>query len=223
MKILLVDDHVLFREGMRYVLQQLNDGVSEIFEAGSFPDGLKIAGEHPELDLALLDLHMPGSEGPLSIKSFHHSYPHIPIVVVSGEESYEIMEKAMDYGAMGFVGKNSAVPVMLNALNLVLSGGIYIPPQLLQKQGGVTGRQTGFAERDNFRADDYSLTARQMEVLAHLACGLSNREIADKMGLAEGTVKVHIAALYQILRVNNRIEAVRMAERLKLIGSAANG
>ncbi|MDO8465628.1 MAG: response regulator transcription factor [Gallionella sp.] len=223
MKILLVDDHVLFREGMRYVLQQLHGGVSEIFEAGNFSDGFKLAGEHPELDLALLDLHMPGSEGPLSIKSFHRIYPHIPIVVVSGEESYEVMENAMDYGAMGFVCKNSAVPVMLNALNLVLSGGIYIPPQLLQKQGGITEKKAVAADSVNFRTNEYSLTTRQMEALKHLADGLSNREIAEKMGLAEGTVKVHIATLYQILRVNNRIEAVRMAEKHKLIVGTAHG
>ncbi|MDD2914307.1 MAG: response regulator transcription factor [Gallionella sp.] len=215
MRILLVDDHVLFREGMRYVLQQLQGGVSEILEAGNFSDGLNLASKHPELDLALLDLNMPGSDGLASIKFFHHCHPHIPIVVVSGEESYDIMEKVMNFGAMGFVGKNSAVPMMLEALNLVLAGGIYIPPQLLQKSTVATPRKTSQSE--------IQLTTRQMEALTHLALGLSNKEIADKMNLAEGTVKVHIATLYQILRVSNRIEAVRAAEKLQLIGSAANG
>ena len=223
MKILLVDDHILFREGMRYVLQQLHGGVSEIFEAGDFSDALKIAGQHPELDLALLDLNMPGSEGPLSIKLFHHTYPHIPIVVVSGEDNYGVMKKAMDYGAMGFVCKNSPVPVMLEALNLVLAGDIYIPPQLLQKHGEATGKKSDPAEPHNSRANEFNLTTRQMQALGHIASGLSNREIAEKMCLAEGTVKVHIATLYQVLRVCNRIEAVRMAEKLGLIGSAANG
>jgi DNA-binding NarL/FixJ family response regulator len=162
---------------------------------------------------------MPGSEGPLSIKHFHRSHPHIPIVVVSGEEDYAVMEKAMNHGAMGFVGKNSAVPVMLDALNLVLSGGIYIPPRLLQKQDG--GAE--LTEKSNLHTGECSLTARQTQALTHLATGLSNKEIAEKMSLAEGTVKVHIATLYQILRVNNRIEAVRMAEKLKLIGGTAHG
>lgn len=223
MKILLVDDHVLFREGMRYVLQQLHGGVSEIFEAGDFPDAMQIAGQHPELDLALLDLNMPGSEGPLSIKLFHHAYPHIPIVVVSGEDNYGIMKKTMDYGAMGFVGKHSAVPVMLEALNQVLAGDIYIPPQLLQKHVESTEEKPGHAAQPNLHAHKHGLTARQMQALTHMASGLSNREIAEKMCLAEGTVKVHIATLYQILRVNNRIEAVRLAEKLQLIGSAAHG
>ena len=223
MKILLVDDHALFREGMRYVLQQLNGGVSSILEAGNFSEGLKLAEAHPELDLALLDLNMPGSEGPLSIKHFHRCCPHIPIVVVSGEESYAVMEKAMNCGAMGFVGKNSAVPVMLDALNLVLSGGIYIPPQLLHKHGALSENKTSTAEQGNLHTGEYNLTARQMQALMHLASGLSNREIAEKMCLAEGTVKVHIATLYQILRVNNRIEAVRMAEKLKLIDGTVHG
>jgi DNA-binding NarL/FixJ family response regulator len=108
-------------------------------------------------------------------------------------------------------------------LNLVLSGGIYIPPQLLQKQQNSNGKKAATGRHNNLHADEYNLTTRQKQALKHLAEGLSNREIAEKMGLAEGTVKVHIATLYQILNVNNRIEAVRMAEKLKLIGSPVHG
>ncbi len=122
MKILLVDDHTLFREGMRYVLQHLDEQVTEILEAGNLRDGMEIAAQHPDLDLALLDLNMPGSEGSASIRLFHRSYPHIPVVVVSGEEGRGHMEKVMSYGALGFIHKNSTAPVMLGALNLVLSG-----------------------------------------------------------------------------------------------------
>ncbi|MBW8076495.1 MAG: response regulator, partial [Gallionella sp.] len=92
MKILLVDDHSLFREGMRYVLRQLPEAC-EIFEAGNYPDGLKLAELHPELDLVLMDLNMPGSEGAISIKFFHQRFPHIPVVVVSGDDSRDKMEK----------------------------------------------------------------------------------------------------------------------------------
>jgi len=218
MKILLVDDHTLFREGMRYVLQQLPEAV-EILEAGNFPDGLTLATQHPELDLALLDLNMPGSEGPISIKFFHHRYPHIPVVVISGEEGRGVMEKVMNYGAMGFVCKNSAAQVMLSALKLVLSGGIYVPPQLLQRQGLMVDKQSEQIDGRSLRTNEYGLTARQMQVLTHLANGLSNKEIAEQMCLAEGTVKIHIATMYQILRVSSRMEAVRMAEGLGLIGT----
>jgi DNA-binding NarL/FixJ family response regulator len=218
MKILLVDDHALFRDGMRYVLQQLPEEV-EILEAGNFPDGLKLATQHPELDLALLDLNMPGSEGPISIRFFHQRYPHIPVVVISGEEGRGYMEKAMNYGAMGFVCKSSTASVMLSALNLVLSGGVYIPPQLLRQYGEVAGKEPDVTDRRSLHTNEYGLTQRQMQVLTHLAAGLSNKEIAEAIHLAEGTVKIHVAAVYQTLRVNNRMEAVRMAEKLGLVGT----
>ncbi|MDO8292935.1 MAG: response regulator transcription factor [Gallionella sp.] len=218
MKILLVDDHALFRDGMRYVLQQLPEEV-EILEAGNFPDGLKLATQHPELDLALLDLNMPGSEGPISIRFFHQRYPHIPVVVISGEEGRGYMEKVMNYGAMGFVCKSSTASVMLSALNLVLSGGVYIPPQLLRQYGEIAGKEPDVTDRRSLHTNEYGLTQRQMQVLTHLAAGLSNKEIAEAIHLAEGTIKIHVAAVYQTLRVNNRMEAVRMAEKLGLVGT----
>jgi DNA-binding NarL/FixJ family response regulator len=175
----------------------------------------------------LLDLNMPGSEGPISIKFFHQRYPHIPVVVVSGEDGRGIMETVMNYGAMGFVCKNSTAPVMLSALKLVLSGGIYIPPQILQQHGTVEPkprlREEERVDRRSLRTNEYGLTARQMEVLRHLAAGLSNKEIAQAVFLAEGTVKIHVAAIYQLLRVNSRMEAVRAAEQLGLIGASSHG
>ncbi len=219
MKILLVDDHCLFREGMRYVLQQLQERV-EIFEASNFPDALKQAEQHPELDLALVDLNMPGSEGPISIKFFHQRFPHIPVVVVSGEDGRGNMEKVMNYGAMGFVCKSSTAPVMLSALNLVLAGGVYVPPQLLQQQEMHPNSMPEHVDKRSLNTNEYGLTSRQMQVLTHLAEGLSNKQIAQEVNLAEGTVKIHVAAVYQVLRVNSRMEAVRVAEQLGLIGVA---
>lgn len=219
MKILLVDDHSLFREGMRYVLRQLPEAC-EIFEAGNYPDGLKLAELHPELDLVLMDLNMPGSEGAISIKFFHQRFPHIPVVVVSGDDSRDKMEKVMSYGAMGFVCKSSTAPVMLSALNLVLAGGVYVPPQMLQQQSMLGAGTSDRKDKRSLNTNEYGLTARQMQVLRHLAEGLSNKQIAHAVDLAEGTVKIHVAAVYQILRVNSRMEAVRVAEQLGLIGTA---
>src|SRR3989338_3919481 len=221
MKILLGDDHALFRDGMRHVLQRLPEEV-EILEAGNFPDGLKVAAQHPELDLALLDLNMPGSEGPISIRFFHRHYPHIPIVVVSGEEGRGYMEKVMNYGAMGFVCKSSTAAVMLSALNLVLSGGVYVPPEML-RQHSVIIEEPEITDRRSLRTNEYGLTSRQMEVLRYMAAGMSNKEIAEAVHLAEGTVKIHVAAVYQTLRVSNRMEAVRAAEKLGLLGTSTHG
>ncbi|MDZ4202103.1 MAG: response regulator transcription factor [Gallionella sp.] len=221
MKILLVDDHALFRDGLRYVLQQLPEEV-EIVESGNFPDGLKLAEQYPELDLALLDLNLPGGEGVISVKYFHQRYPHIPVVVVSGEEDRAVMERVMNSGAMGFVCKNSSSSVMLSALTLVLSGGVYIPPQMLQPLP-QTAKKDGNVDKRSLRTNEYGLTGRQMEVLGYIAAGMANKQIAEQMNLAEGTVKIHIASAYQVLRVSSRIEAVRVAEKLGLVGATSNG
>lgn len=212
MKILLIDHHALFREGLRQILQQLPGGVGKILEAGNFTDGLNLAGQHPDLDLALLELKSPGCDGAISIKFFRQRYPHIPVVVVSSEESYLSTNKALRNGASGFVSKRSTVPTLLGTLNLVLSGNVYVPPQFLQKSGMAARNNLDKIKGQN--ADKHGLTARQIEVLEYLAAGLSNKGIAKKINLAEGTTKAHIATIYRILRVNNRIEAMRVAKQL---------
>ncbi|OGT23747.1 MAG: DNA-binding response regulator [Gallionellales bacterium RIFOXYD2_FULL_52_7] len=213
MKILLADDHSLFRGGMRYLLQQLSETV-EILEAGNFLDCLKLAAQHPDLDMALLDLHMPGSDGSKSVGYFHQRFPHIPVVVVSAEEGCANMEKVMNYGAAGFVSKSSSAQTMLGALNLVLSGGVYVPPEILHHHLVAMGP----ADKRSLHTNGYGLTPRQMEVLQHLCAGMSNKEVASAMHLAEGTVKIHVAAVYQALNVKSRLEAVRVAEQLGLVG-----
>lgn len=219
MKILLVDDHGLFREGMRYVLQQLAESV-EVIEANDFSEGLRCAEQHRPFDLVLMDLNMPDSEGAPSIKFFHQRFPELPLVVVSGEDSREKMEAVLHSGAMGFISKSSAAQIMLGALRLILAGGIYVPPQLLRALDTPVALPPGRIDKRSLHTNEHGLTARQMQVLTHLAQGLSNKQIAQAVNLAEGTVKIHVAAVYQVLRVSSRIEAVRAAEQLGLIGVA---
>lgn len=210
-KVLMVDDHALFRDGMRYVLQQLADEV-EVIDSGNFVDGMKQAANNPDIDLALLDLNMPGSEGVKSILAFHESNPGIPLVVVSGSDQREDIEKVMEYGAMGFISKLSSSKIMLAALRMVMDGGVYLPPQLLQQ--AMVGLDQGGFDKRSVRSNKNWLTTRQMQTLQLLAEGLSNKEISEKLNLAEGTVKIHTAAVYQALRVNSRLEAVSAARRL---------
>lgn len=214
--ILLADDHALFRDGMRYVLQQLADDV-EILDAASFPEAVKLADSHPGVNLVLMDLNMPGSDGALSVRAFHLRNPEVPLVVVSGSERREDMERAMEYGAMGFISKMTAGKVMLGALRMVLDGGIYLPPQLLQQ--AMDNMDKGSPDKRTRRTNEAGLTARQVDVLQFLALGLSNKEISHKMDLAEGTVKIHVAAIFQTLHVNNRMDAVRTAQRLGVLTS----
>lgn len=211
MKILLVDDHALFRDGMRYVLRKLDEH-AEIMDAGNFSDGLDLARDNPDLDLVLLDLNMPGSDGAASVKLFHTRHPDVPLVVVSGTDQRDDIERVMGSGAMGFISKMSSGQDMLHALRLVLDGGIYLPPQLLQQALGQVRE-----DKRTWRTNEFGLTVRQMEVLQHLANGLSNKDIALAIGLAEGTVKIHVAAIFQALRVNKRIEAVQAAQRMGLL------
>ena len=221
LQVLLADDHALFRDGMRYVLQQLSDQV-DIICAGDFAETLMHAETNPAIDLALIDLNMPGSDGVASIRIFHHRFPAIPLVVVSGSEQRAEIEWVMEYGAMGFISKMSSGKVMVNALRIVLDGGIYFPPQLMA-QSEEAPVQTEIVNRISLHTNNHGLTRRQKEVLQYLAEGLSNKEIAIKMNLAEGTIKVHVAASYQVLQVSSRLDAVRKAQQLGLITLAREG
>lgn len=212
MKILLVDDHALFRDGMHLVLRQL-DKHAEILDASNLQEALDAAERNLDLDLVLLDLNMPDSDGLTSVKLFHVRYPQLPVVVVSGTVRRGEIEQVMNSGALGFVSKSSSSKVMVQALRMVLDGGVYLPPQLMQR---VTADMAQ-ADRRSWRTNEYGLTVRQVEVLQYLAQGLSNKDIAQAIGLAEGTVKIHVAAVFQALRVNSRLEAVYAGQRLGLI------
>ena len=214
MKILLVDDHALFREGMHHIVRQLDEKI-DILDAGSFSDAMAVAEKNPDLGLVLLDLRMPDSHGVDAVSVFHASHPDIPLVVVSGTDYRSSIEHAMNSGAMGFISKASNSKDMLQALRIVLGGGIYLPPQLLQH--ALSGMDEGRKDGRSWRINKFGLTARQMDVLQHLARGLSNKDIAQAVGLAEGTVKIHVAAIFQALRVNNRNEAARTALSMGLV------
>ena len=211
MKILLVDDHALFRDGMRYVLRQLGRG-TEILDAGSILDATALAEAHADLDLVLLGLNQPGRKGVLAVKQFRARHPAIPLAVISAHDRREDIERIMDCGAKGFISKTSDGDVVVRALRLVLDGGVYLPPQVWQRQR---------ADRRIRRDSESSLTARQTVVLRHLADGLSNREIAAAIGLAEGTVKIHVASIFAVLGVNRRCDAVQVARRLGLLADTA--
>ena len=214
MTILLADDHALFRDGMHYVLRQLADDV-EILDASSFSEMLKLADADAMANLVLMDLPMPGSNGAASVRTFNLKYPQMPLVVVSGSEQREDMERVMEFGAMGFISKMTSSKVMLAALRMVLDGGVYLPPQLLQQS--MDHLEQGATDKRSRRSNEFGLTARQIDVLQYLSQGLSNKETALKMGLAEGTVKIHVAAIFQALHVSNRMDAVRAAQRLGML------
>ena len=205
MKILIADDHVLFREGLRQLLRQLSDTVV-VFDAADHDELLRLAAEHADADLALVDLNMPGKAPLAGLAAMLAQSPTIPIVVLSASEDLDEVRRTLDAGAMGFIPKSETANVILSALRLVLAGGIYVPPMLMQKSSGLHGQH-----------NDAGLTPRQREVLQCLIMGKSNKEIGRDMSLSEATVKAHLAAIFRSLNVNSRAEATRVVEQRKLL------
>lgn len=208
MKILLADDHPLFREGVKPVLKKLAPDL-EIVEATDYPSAFAAMQRAGEVDLALLDLYMPGMAGVEGVIRFRASHPEVPVVVLSASEQAEDIQRLLSAGALGYVTKASPSEVILGALRLVLAGGVYVPPSLLAHPNGASMESDGFPR-------PAPLTTRQVEVLRELAKGQSNKQIAKVLEVTEGTVKIHLAAIFRILKVNNRTEAVLVAQKMGL-------
>ncbi len=207
MIVLLADDHPLFREGVKPVLQKLGPKL-EIIEAIDYPSAFAAMHQAGEVDLALIDLYMPGMSGVEGVIRFRSAFPDIPLVVLSASEQAEDIHRLLSAGALGYVTKSSPSEVILGALRLVLAGGVYIPPSLLDHH------HNGGVEYDSSRPAP--LTSRQVEVLRELVKGQSNKQIAKALEVTEGTVKIHLAAIFRILKVNNRTEAVLVAQKMGL-------
>lgn len=197
MKIILADDHALFRGGFALLFKQ-GEAQATVLEADTLAGALAIAASHPDADLLLLDLHMPGMQGATSIRQVVQTHPQLPLVVLSADENESMVQQVIAAGALGFIPKSATAAVMQSAIRLVLSGGIYVPAQLVMATHGATRPQ-----------GPGKLTGRQLDVLRLLADGMGNKDICHRLDLSEGTVKVHIAAIFRSLNVRNRTEAAR--------------
>jgi len=228
MKILVVDDHPLILEALGHVLKQLESTVT-VYNAPTADAARRLAGEHPDLDLLLLDLTLPGANGFDLLEEFRQQYPAVPVVVLSASEHAEDVVHALDMGAMGYIPKTSSNEVMLQALRLVFSGGIYVPRAAITHQADVAPRAgaRAIARGEKVTGQSLGLTDRQVAVLAFILQGLPNKLICRQLNLSEGTVKIHVAAILRALNVHNRTQAVIEASRLGLtfdglIGSAGS-
>lgn len=222
MKILVVDDHALIREAMQLVLRQLDANI-EVLEAGNCADALAAADRHPDLGLILLDIQLPGMSGLDALGDFRERHPAIPVVVLSGSENRDDVMRAIDGGAMGFIPKSQPSRVMINALRLVLAGGVYLPVEILGVPATFTAASSSPAAGTARAPADLGLTGRQSDVLALLIQGKPNKIICRELGLAEGTVKIHVTAILRALGVANRTQAVIAVSRLGLkLGGLGN-
>jgi DNA-binding NarL/FixJ family response regulator len=211
MKILICDDHELFRAGLRLVLTQLEESTA-LIDASSAEETFRIAEAEPDLDLVLMDLGMPGMDGLSALGVLRERFPALPVVIVSASERHADVRAAIDRGASGFIPKSSSAPVLLAALRLVLSGGVYVPPLVLATSEPASAGAPRADDRRRERAA--ALTPRQLEVLDLMARGRTNREICDSLGIAEGTVKAHVATILEALDVANRTEAAAVMRDL---------
>lgn len=205
MKTLVADDHALLRAGLIQALSGL-DPASIAFEASDADEVMEIIRAHPDLDLVLLDLFMPGANGFDLLSRVCGETGNTPVVVLSGSDDPAHMRKALDCGAAGYIHKSAAPKVMLTALGLVLAGGIYVPPDLVHAPDATDSDPSappGTASE--------ALTARQRDVLRLIAQGRSNKQIARNLALSENTVKIHVAAILRTLGASNRTEAVMRA------------
>jgi DNA-binding NarL/FixJ family response regulator len=208
MKILVIDDHVLIREALQGVLREWQRDAA-ILEASDCRQAMQLIEEHTDLELVLLDLNLPDGDGFHVLADLQERYPAISVVVLSASNDHDSVRRALDLGALGFIPKSARRAVMLSALQLVFSGGIYIPPDILVRQEVPSPRAEAIGRRrSKVSPSDFGLTQRQLEVLAHMMQGKSNKMISRPLGVTEATVKTHVTAILKALKVSSRIEAV---------------
>jgi DNA-binding NarL/FixJ family response regulator len=205
MRFAIADDHPLVRDALARVVRQL-DPEAEVFEAGDYAGLLdRLDGVAP--DLLLLDLNMPGMDGLHGVKRLRERLPSVAIVVASGQDDPATIRAVLGSGSNGFIPKTDPPALLLQALRVVSAGGTYIPSRAL-------------SDFDNgqppLRPSAAGLTPRQIDVLRLLQKGEPNKTIARQLGLTEGTVKIHIAAILRGLQARNRTEAVVLSRELDL-------
>lgn len=213
MKILVVDDHVLIRDALRGVLRELRDDAT-IIEAPDSRRAMQCVEENADLDLILLDLNLPDSSGFDVLAELRKRYPAISVVMLSASNDRDDIARAFDLGALGFIPKSAQRDVMLGAFKLIFSGGIYVPPEILVRPQPAPALQPRSGRPPS--AAELGLTERQMDVLALMMQGKSNKAICRALDLAEPTVKNHVTAILKALKASNRTEAVIAAGALGL-------
>jgi DNA-binding NarL/FixJ family response regulator len=214
MKILIVDDHAVMREGLAALLQQAGSNTTTL-EASNAAEGLALVDAHPDLDVLLLDLMMPGTGGLQALALFLGKRPTLPVIVLSSSENPADVRKTLIAGALGYVPKSAGQRELMSAIEMVLKGGVYVPTLMLNEAGddAQTRHMPAAGKRE------LALTARQIEILALISEGHSNKAIATSLGLSEKTVKTHITAIFKELKVVNRTQASVAGRKAGLISS----
>ncbi len=212
MKLLVVDDHPVVRNGLAALLRQLGPD-TDVLEACDAEQALALVAQHPDLDVVVLDIVMPGLDGLAAIGEFGRARSELPVIVLSSSEDAQTVRRALALGALGYVPKSASRHTLLSAIQLVVSGELYVPPLVLAE--APPARQASARIEANRGASP--LTDRQVEVLRLIAEGRTNTTIAFDLGLSEKKVKAHVTAIFRALNVLNRSQASAVARESGLI------
>ena len=207
-EILIADDHPLFRDALRRaVLRALPDAV--LRDADSVASLQTLADSHPDAELLLLDLHMPGARGFSTLAHLRGRHPALPIIVVSAHEEPAVMRRAIAHGAAGYIPKSAPIDVIVGAVRSVLDGDIWLPADVARESGAeLPADEIATAARIS------ELTPQQFRVLSMIAEGMLNKQIAYELSVSEATIKAHMTAIMRKLGVNNRTQVALLANHL---------
>jgi DNA-binding NarL/FixJ family response regulator len=211
MKILIVDDHVLFREGLKLLLAKLQPQVRTL-DADDLEAAIQATRHHADIDLVLLDLGLPGMSGVSALTEFRRS-SELPVVVLSGQSDRDTVLGALECGAMGFIPKTMTPDVLDTALKTVLAQGVALPPTLLWASPPASASRPPPCRH----LSELGLTARQLQVFTLIVQGRPNKLIARDLGVSESTVKAHVKPILKALNVTSRVGAILEVGRLGIL------
>lgn len=199
-KALVADDHPLFRIALKQaVFSSLGDNIAE---ASSLQEAIQQLEQDPDIELVFLDLNMPGNDGLTGLSQIRHSFPDVLVVIVSGEENPQLIQKAIQLGSSGFIPKSTPLEQIAQAIHVVLDGRQWVPEDMVaQMSANLPSDQLAFAAKLEL------LTPQQFIVLRMMADGLLNKQIAYELGIKETTIKQHGSAILRKLGLNNRTQA----------------
>lgn len=212
--VLIADDHSLFRQGLKFAI---TDGLggARVSEAATMEEAIALLGQHPDVDLITLDVRMPGMDGGEGLRTIRRLRPGLPITVISALEDRRTILSMLDHGASGFIPKGMEAEAIVAALRDIMAGRIFVPPTITAIDSRIEVEDDLLAPADaappDRPFDPAELTARQREVLGLLMQGRSSKEIARALDIAEGTVKVYLAAIFRAMGARNRVEAITRA------------
>lgn len=205
-KIIIVDDHPLVRGAIVQALQKSGPGIT-LTETGNLDECLAVLADDDDVDLVLLDLHMPGTSGFAGLFMIHALYPDLPVAIISATDDAAVIQRCIDFGALGFIPKTAQIDVISDAVSQIIDGTVWLPEDY---QGSTSPNE----EDAQLAARIDRLTPQQMRVMMMLTEGLLNKQIAYELDISLATVKAHVSAILRKLEVHSRTQAVIVAKKL---------